>query len=362
MQKIVSKELLAQLSNAAGSSGCEGDVRMIVRQHVEGITDCSYDKMGSIICRKHGGKPLPKILLAGHMDEVAFIVRLITSDGFIKFHNLGGWWGHTMLAQRVVIKTANGDVPGIIGAKPVHHLGAEERKKVQDIKEMFIDVGAKDRQEAMEIFGIAPGDHIIPYTQFMEMKNPRLVSGKAFDDRVGVALFIEALRALADEELPNALYGVGTVQEEVGTRGAKTAVEMVDPNVAIILEGSPADDTLGFVKEESQGVLRLGPQIRVFDPTMIPNRKLVQFVLDTAKSCNIPYQVAVRTSGGTDGRPIHVHKAGIPTVVIAPPVRYIHGHVSLLHLDDYENTLRLLIEIVCRLDETTVKAFTDYSG
>ncbi len=361
MQKILSKNLLAQLSNAAGSPGGEGEVRAIVRQHVEGIAECSYDNLGSIICRQHGGKPSPKILLVGHMDEVAFIVRLITSDGFIKFHNLGGWWGHTLLAQRVFIKTGNGDVPGIIGAKPVHHLGAEERKKVQDIKEMFIDVGAKDRQEAMEAFGIALGDHIIPDTQFMEMKNPRLVSGKAFDDRVGVALFVETLKTLADEDLPNALYGVGTVQEEVGTRGAKTAVERVDPDVAIILEGSPADDTPGFVKEESQGQLREGPQIRLFDPTMIPNRKLAQFALDTAKSCDIPCQVAVRTSGGTDGRPIHVHKAGIPTIVVAPPVRYIHGHVSLLHLDDFENTLRLLCEIVRRLDEKTVETFTNYA-
>ncbi|PIE36023.1 glutamyl aminopeptidase [candidate division KSB3 bacterium] len=361
MSRIVTKDLLAQLSNAAGSPGAEGDIRTIVRQHVEGIAACSYDKMGSIICRRHGGKTGPKILLDGHMDEVAFIVRLITKEGFIKFHNLGGWWGHTMLAQRVVIKTMNGDVPGIIGAKPVHHLGADERKKVQEIKEMFIDVGAKDRQEAMDVFGVAPGDRIIPHTEFLEMKNPRVVSGKAFDDRVGVALFVEALNALADEELPNVLYGVGTVQEEVGTRGAKTAVEMVDPDVAIILEGSPADDTPGFVREESQGQLRHGPQIRIFDPTMIPNRKLIQFVSDTAKSCEIPHQVAVRTSGGTDGRSVHVHKAGIPTIVIAPPVRYIHGHVSLLHLDDYEHTLRLLIELVRRLDETTARMFVDYA-
>jgi endoglucanase len=355
-----SQELLAQLSNASGTPGNEEEIRTVIREQLHEIAECFYDNMGSIICRKKGGKPSPKIMLAGHMDEVGFIVRLITNDGFIKFHNLGGWWGHTMLAQRVVIKTAKGDVPGIIGAKPVHHLGQEERKKVMDIKDMHIDVGAMDKEEAMEAFGILPGDHIIPDTRFTEMKNPRLVSGKAFDDRVGTALFVDAIRMLANEELPNVIYGVGTVQEEVGTRGAKTAVDVINPDVAVVLEGSPADDTPGFLKEESQGVLGQGPQLRLFDPTMIPNRKFVQFVLNTAKEYNIPYQVAVRTSGGTDGRPIHVHKAGIPTIVIAPPVRYIHGHVSMLNLDDYDNTLRLLIELLRGLDGETVASFTNY--
>ena len=358
---ISSKELLAQLSNAAGTPGNEREVRDIVRQQLEGVAEFSYDKMGSIICRKKGGKSAPKIMLAGHMDELGFIVRLITQDGFIKFHNLGGWWGHTMLAQRVIIRTAKGDVPGIIGAKPTHYLGPEERKKVMEIKDMYIDVGARDKEEAMEEFGILPGDHIIPHTQFMEMKNPRIVSGKAFDDRAGTALFVEAILQLANEELPNAIYGVGTVQEEVGTRGAKTAAKLVNPDLAIVLEGSPADDTPGFPKEESQGVQGAGPQIRAFDPTMIPNRKLVQFVIDTAKECEIPYQVAVRTSGGTDGRPIHMHNVGVPTIVIAPPVRYAHSHVSLLNLDDYDNTLELLLELLRRLNEGTVSSLTNYS-
>ncbi len=356
-----SKELLIQLSQAAGTSGNEGEVRNIIRQHLAGLAEFSYDKTGSMICRRQEGQVSPSIMLAAHLDEVGFIVRLITSDGFIKFYNLGGWWGHTMLAQRVIIKTATGDVPGIIGTKPVHHLGPEERDKVMEIKEMFIDVGAKDQQQAMEEFGISPGDHIVPHTIVTEMKNPRLISGKAFDDRVGVALFIETIRKLNGTELPNAVYGVGTVQEEVGMRGARTAVEAVNPDVAIVLEGAPADDTPGFSKEESQGALGEGPQLRVFDPCMIPNRNFIRFVTETAKACNIPIQIAVRTSGGTDGGPIHVHKSGIPTVVLAPPVRYIHGHISLLHLDDYDNTLTLLLELLKRLDTETVASFTDYT-
>lgn len=361
MNRIASKTLLAQLSNAAGTPGNEGEIRDIIRQELGRHAEFSYDKLGSIICRRKVGNDEPKIMLAGHMDEVGFIVRLITKDGFLKFHNLGGWWGHSLLAQRVVVKTASGDVPGIIGAKPVHHLKPEQRKQVMELAEMHIDVGAKNRTEAMELFGILPGDHIVPDTRFMEMKSPNLVSGKAFDDRVGVALMLNVFKELAESEVPNRLYGVGTTQEEVGTRGAGTVVEQIDPDVAIILEGSPADDTPGFASEESQGELGKGPQIRLFDPTMIANKKLTQYVLKTAEVLGIPYQTAVRTSGGTDGRSIHVHKSGVPTIVIAPPVRYIHSHVSLLNLDDYEHTLKLLLALVRGLDTATAKSFSDYS-
>ncbi len=356
-----STELLAQLSNAAGTPGHEDDIRHIIREQLNGIAEFSYDNMGSIICQRKGGTASPKVMIAGHTDEIGFIVRFITNDGFVKFHPLGGWWGHVLLAQRLFIKTGKGDVPGVVGAKPVHHLGADERQKVLDIKDMFIDVGAQNKQEAEEVFGVQPGDHIIPDTQFTEMKNSRLVSGKAFDDRVGVALCIDALKQVEGEQLPNAVYGVGTVQEEVGTRGAKTAAEAIEPDVAIVLEGSPADDTPGFAKEESQGVLGNGPQIRAFDPTMIANRALVDFVIETAKSCNITHQVAVRTSGGTDGRPIHVHRSGVPSIVISVPVRYAHSHVGMIHLDDYDNTLKLLLELTKRLDEETVASFTDFS-
>lgn len=355
-----SQELLAQLSNASGTPANEGEVRTIVRQHLAGIVEFSHDNMGSLICYKEGSSPSPKVMLAGHMDEVGLIVRYITGDGFIKFHNLGGWWTHVLLAQQVIIKTAHGDVPGIIGAKPVHHLRKEERKELLDITDMFIDVGAQNKEQAMEEFGILPGDHIVPATPFAVMSNPRLVRGKAFDDRVGVALFVDAIKALADQGHPNALYGVGTTQEEVGTRGADTAVDAVDPDVAIVMEGTPADDLPGTGKDEAQGVLGQGPQIRLFDPTMITNRAFAQFALDVAKTCNIPHQVAVRLGGGTDARPIHIHSQGIPTIVIGVPVRYAHSHVGILSLDDYEQTLKLLVELLVRLDTATVATFTDF--
>jgi putative aminopeptidase FrvX len=361
MRKFSSSHLLAQLSNAAGTPGDERAVREVIRQQLAEFADFSYDKVGSIICRSKGDSEHPTIMLAAHMDEVGFIVRYVTNQGFVKFHPLGGWWGHVLLAQPVVIKTAGGDVPGVIGAKPVHHLQSDERQRVLDIQDMFIDVGAASKQEAQETFGIRPGDHIVPNTPFTPLHNPRLVSGKAFDDRVGVALLIEVLRNTAGPPIPSTVYGVGTAQEEVGTRGAATVVEAVKPDVAIVLEGSPADDTPGFPKEERQGQLGRGPQIRVFDPAMIANRALLDMVLDTARQTGIRHQIAVRTSGGTDARAIQSHHTGVPTVVIAVPVRYSHSHIGLLHLDDYEASLALLLELLKRFDAATVAGFTDFS-
>ncbi len=357
---LAAKDILEQLSNAAGTPGKEEEVRAVVRKQLAGRVEFSHDGLGSLICRKPGSQAAPKVMLAGHLDELGFIVRYITREGFIKFHPLGGWWAHTLLAQPVMIKTIQGGVPGVIGAKPAHHLKESERKNLLDIEAMFIDVGAKDKEEARDSFGIEPGDHIVPRTSFATLRNPRLVSGKAFDDRAGVALWVEVLRNLAQEEHPNTIYGVGTVQEEIGIRGAETAAELINPDVAIVLEGAPADDLPDSRDDETQGRLGLGPQIRLFDPTMLPNRKLVQFVLETAQTCHLPYQVAVRVSGGTDAKAIHLHRTGIPTIVLGVPIRYAHSHVGLLSLDDYEHTRELLIALLKRLDKKTVAAFTEF--
>jgi endoglucanase len=357
---LSSSELLAQLSNAAGTPGNEGEVRTIITQQLGGIADFSHDRLGSLICFKQGQAATPKVMIAAHMDEIGFIVRYVTNDGFVKFHPLGGWWSHVLMAQQVIIKTEKGDVPGIIGAKPPHHLSAEERKKLLKLKDMFIDVGARDKSQAEQEFGIMPGDHIVPATQFAPLGTPRLVSGKAFDDRVGVALMIDALQHFADKQHPNALYGVGTTQEEVGTRGADTAVDMVNPDVAIVLEGTPADDMPGVHKDEAQGIVGNGPQIRLFDPTMITNRAFARWMLNVAETSTIRHQVAVRVGGGTDARPIHVHLGGVPTIVLGVPVRYAHSHAGILSLEDYEQTLRLLVEALQRLDAAIVNSFTDF--
>ena len=361
-RKMSSGMVLEKLSNAFGPPGNEGEIRRIIREELEGLADFSYDRAGSMICgRKGRGNDSPKIMLVAHMDELGFIVQDITPEGFIRIYPLGSWWPHTLLAQRVTLRTVKADILGVIGAKPTHYLDPEERKKVLELKDMFVDVGARDQKEAMEDFGIRRGDYVVPHTEFRPLKNPRLVSGKAFDDRAGVALMIDAIRSLAGEELPNQVFGVGTVQEEVGTRGAETAPEMVGPDVAIVLEGAPADDSPGFKREEGQGVLGKGPQIRLFDPSTITNRRLSQLAVDTARENHLPHQVAVRESGGTDAKKIHLHKSGVASAIISVPVRYAHSHVGLVSLDDYDHTLRLLAAVLRRLDEKAVRSFTDFT-
>jgi endoglucanase len=182
-----------------------------------------------------------------------------------------------------------------------------------------------------------------------------LLLAKAFDNRVGCALCIEA--AQLAEKHPNTIFASGSVQEEVGTRGAMASVSLIDPDVAIVLECPPADDTPGFSRDEAQGALGRGVQIRAYDPTMIANPRFVEFAVRVAEENGIPHQLTVRQSGGTNAARIHVHERGVPTVVLGVPARYIHAHAGILHLDDYEAALRLVLAMLARLDGELVASF-----
>ena len=197
------------------------------------------------------------------------------------------------------------------------------------------------------------GDPVVPHSEFVETAVDGVMSCKAFDNRAGVGLMCETLRALADRDHPNTVIGVAAVQEEVGCRGAVTASVMTRPDVAIVLECAPADDLPGFT--ERQAVLGGGPQVRFFDPTAISNRRLVHLVRDTAESIGVPIQLAVRRTGGTNASSIHRSGSGVPTVVVGVPARYIHTHVGLLQWRDYRSALQLVIELVMRLDSPTVE-------
>lgn len=195
--------LLKEITDAPGVPGFEHEVRKIIRTYLEGYAEISTDRLGSIICKKPGTADGPRIMLAGHMDEIGFMVSKVTKEGFIKFQTLGGWWSQVMLGQKVIIKTGKGDITGIIGSKPPHILSADERNKVVDKDDMFIDVCAADEKEATEEFGIRLGDAIVPDAQFTVMKNEKYLMAKAWDDRLGCALFIEVLRALQGVEHSN---------------------------------------------------------------------------------------------------------------------------------------------------------------
>lgn len=353
-------ELLRKLSEAPGVSGYEDAVRDVVRREVSGLAEVSSDRLGSLICTKRGAAPEPRIMLAGHMDEIGFVVTSITKEGFLKFLPVGGWWEQVMLAQRVIVKTKKGDVPGVIGSKPPHVLTEKERNKVVEKKDMFIDVGAADEKEATEVLGITPGDQVVPDSGFRLMANGRLVMGKAWDDRIGIALFIEVMRALAAETHPNTVYGVATVQEEVGLRGAQTSAHVVNPHVGFALEVDIAADTPGMTEAEGLAKVGKGPCLLLIDSSMIPSRRLVELTADTARKEGIPFQYSAMARGGTDAGRIHLNAAGTPSLVISIPTRYIHSHTSVLSLEDFDNAVRLVTALVKRLDSETVRSLTDF--
>ena len=341
-------DLLEKLSQAHGAPGQENEVRRIFRTELgEGV---STDRAGNIFCERKGSSGYPRILIAAHMDEVGLMVQTIMADGLIRFLVLGGWWAHTLLAKRVRIRTREGiEVPGVIGAKPPHFLSEAEREKVMNIEDMFIDVGARDAGEA-QAFGIRLGDAIVPDSPFVRMRNPDLLLSKAFDDRAGLSLVVHAALETGKMSHPNTIIFAGTVQEEVGTRGAKAAASSANPDLAIVAEGAPADDLPGTSREERQAAVGSGPQIRFMDSSAIMNRKFTEFVIETAEKNGIPYQVAVRRRGGTDAAPIHLHASGVPTVVVAVPSRYVHTHNTIIDISDYLNALKLILKLVETID------------
>jgi len=351
------EKLLKELTEASGVPGYEGEIRNIIRGYFKSFGKISQDKIGSLICEQSGDSEEPKVMLAGHMDEIGFIVKHITKEGFIKFTPLGGWWSHVLLAQRMIVKTHKGDVLGVIGAKPPHMLLEEERKKLVEKKDMYLDIGATSQQE-VEDAGVRVGDPIVPVSQFTILANSKTYLAKAFDDRLGCALTIATMQGLVSKSHPNSLFGVATVQEEVGTRGASTSVELINPDVAIILEVGIAGDIPGINPEESSVKLGGGPTLLIYDAMMIPNLKLRDLVIDTAKKCNIPLQISAMEGGATDGGPIHLHKSGVPTVVLAVPTRHIHSHNAILHRDDFNSTVELLTRVIQTLDSKTVADLT----
>jgi endoglucanase len=261
------------------------------------------------------------------------------------------------LGQRVIIKTSQGDIIGVIGAKPPHLLPADERSKVVVKRDMYIDIGATSEDEAKSS-GVRPGDPVIPRADFVEMANGKSLLSKAFDDRVGTALMISTLRELQSQAHPNTVYAAATVMEEVGLRGATTSVRSIDPDVAIILESDIAGDVPGIKPEESDIKLGGGPTVLIYDARMIPNLRLRDLVIETARDLDIPLQISFVEAGATDGGAIHLHATGVPTVVLGVAARHIHSHSSILHRSDYDRAVRLLVALIQRLDQPTVHSLT----
>ncbi len=346
-------KIIEDLTNAPGISGHEAPVRKVMCEQIEAYADeIITDNIGSLIARK--GNEGPRILIAGHLDEIGFMVTRITDEGFIKFQTIGGWWSQVVSAQRVQVMTRKGELLGIVGSRPPHTLREEDRKKPVDIKDLFIDIGAQSREEA-EQFGVRPGDSIVPDSKFSPMANPKMFMAKAVDNRIGCAAVVEVFKRLNNKKMVNTIFGAGTVQEEVGLRGARTSAYTVEPDIAFALDTGLAGDTPGFNQDDAVGKLGAGPQIIIYDASMVPHKGLRDFVIDTAEEEGIPYQFSTLPFGGTDAGSFHLYGRGVPSLFIGVPTRYIHTHASVFHQDDYENTIKLLIKLIEKLDAKTVE-------
>lgn len=345
-------QLFKTLTELPGAPGNEHAVRKFMKSELEKYSDeIIQDHLGGIFGVRKGDEQGPKIMVAGHMDEVGFMVTQITENGMLRFQPLGGWWSQVLLAQRVEIITENGPVIGVIGSIPPHLLSDEVRNKPMDIKNMLIDIGADDLEDAKSI-GIRPGQQIVPICPFTPMANQKKILAKAWDNRYGCGLAIELLKEVKDDKLPNTLYAGANVMEEIGLRGAQTAATMIKPDLFFALDASPANDMSGSKTEFGQ--LGNGTLLRIFDRSMVTHRGMREFVLDTAETHKIPYQYFI-SQGGTDAGRVHMTNEGVPSAVVGICSRYIHTAGSIIHTDDYAAAKELIVKLVRSADRTTLE-------
>ncbi|MCQ8894127.1 MAG: M42 family metallopeptidase [Methanolinea sp.] len=335
------KDLLVRLSNAHGVSGSEESIGAIVKRELKGCVDeISEDRMGNVIAVRKGGRF--RVMLAAHADEIGLMVKSIDEKGFIRFVALGGWYAPTLYNQRVILHGAKGRVVGVLGGKPPHKMDEEERKKGVKIDDMFIDVGACSRDEVTEM-GISVGTPVTLDREVASLANGR-ITGKAFDNRVGVALLI---RTMQQVKSPHTIYAVFTVQEEVGLKGAKTSAYTINPDCAIATDVTIPGDHPGIDLKDVPVEMGKGPIITIADASgrgLIASRPMVKWLADTAESEHIPVQFEVGSGGTTDATAIHLERGGIPSTTLSVASRYIHSPVEVVDTGDIENGVRLLVE------------------
>lgn len=352
---MANRKLTADLTNAFGPSGYEEDVVQVIKEYT-GNFDVKVDPMHNVYARlknEVGNKPV--VMLDAHTDEVGFMVQSIKGNGLINFLNIGGWVTTNIPAHQVVIKNSRGEyIKGLTTSKPPHFMTPAERAKVLEQTDITIDIGATSRQEVMEVFGIQPGDPIMPDVTCAFNELNGVFMSKAFDNRIGCQCIIETMENVKEESLEVNVVGAFAAQEEVGCRGAKVTAQVVKPDFAIVFEGSPSDD---FFTDQytAQCQLKKGVQIRVIDGGMISHGGFLRYAKKIAEEHNIPYQIGVRRSGSTDGSAIHASHKAVPCVVLGIPTRYAHTHYCYLAEEDLDATIKLATEILKSLNEETIK-------
>lgn len=358
MPNQIDLSIIEEFSNANGVSGFEDEVLQIARKFAPVGTSFSEDSLRNLyIFRKehHQGKPV--IQLDAHSDEVGFMVHAIKPDGTLRFISLGNWIVNNIPAHKVRVQNADGVyIPGIVTSKPPHFSSDSGDSHILSIEQLSIDIGASSKEEALHDYKIQIGAPIVPDVSFEYDSSHDVMFGKGFDCRLGCAAIINILRELDGIELGMDIVGTLSSQEEIGMRGASVSVNRIKPDIAIVFEGCPADDTV-VEPYLVQTAMKHGPMLRHIDACMITNPRYQRFALNLAKSLDIPIQESVRTGGATDGAPIHLANLGIPAIVIGIPVRYIHTHYGLASYSDYVNTVKLGVEICRKLNREQITSF-----
>ena len=353
------EKLLQTLADASGPPGFEEPVRAIMVRELKPLaTRLSYDGLGSVVAQ-HGSSG-PRIMLDAHMDELGGMVRRIGSDGFLTMEVLGSWLNQALPDQRWVIVGSKGVVHAVSGIRDIHVMPRTDFDKPVLPTEIFLDTGAHNTDE-VERLGIQPGDPVAPDAPFAELNSTGRYTGKAFDDRAGCAVVIEALRRLAEHGHPNQLFVTATVQEEIGLRGAQTAANVVRPDVGITIEGGVSGDVPVSHPDESQARLGGGPSMFLYDASSLPNRRLLALTREVARNAGIALQVDLVEGYGENSAQIQRSGTGAPTVNIGVPVRYMHAHVGVMDRADFDRTVDLVVALIERLDAATVERLRDFT-
>jgi putative aminopeptidase FrvX len=352
-------QLLRALADAHGPSGFEEPVRKIMVERMKPLSDkLSYDGLGSVIALQ--GTSGPRIVVDAHMDELGGVVRRVTNDGYLTMQMLGGWLDQALVDQRWTILGSKGPVHAVTGIRDIHIVPQEERTRVYPREWIFLDVGAKNAAEVAQM-GISPGDPVAPDAPFSVMNGTQNYLGKAWDDRVGCAVVIEAMRRLAKAPHPNQIFWVATVQEEIGLRGAHSAADLVKPEIGIALEGGVTRDAPKVGAEEAQEVLGGGPAIFLYDSSALPNRKLVKMIKQVAADKSIPLQSDLIQGYGDDSAEIQKSNGGVPTANLVVPVRYTHAHNGIMNRGDFDHMVDLLVALLQGLDAKAVANLRDFT-
>lgn len=347
--------LLEELSKCSGVSGYEENVGNLIKKHVSTVADrVVQDGLGSVIGIKNSNGP--KVMVAAHMDEVGFIVKSIDKQGFLKLTPIGSWWSHMLLGQTFTVITSNNHhVQGVVGSRATHGIPQKEKEKTVSIDDIYLDLGVNSIEECQEL-GIKIGDMVTPYCEFRVMNNPKFLCGKAFDDRIGVYIGIEVFKRLQVNSSASYIFAA-TAQEEPGLRGARTATDLMHPRCAFAIDTTLSGDT---PMDQNCTKLGGGVVLSMIDSNTLAHRGLVKYITNKCKEKGIKHQYAVFNKGGTDSGNIHKSFEGIVNMTLSIPVRYMHTNQSIIHLDDVESCIELLVEVLSTMDDEVLHEIESY--